>query len=317
MEIGSTGQGSTGRRARYGTRARRLLGFGASAAVLACGLAFGGPRAEASPAVYHVWCGDWDANPANATTLGSISTVPLKDGAVAEIEWGAYDGHEYAWAQLVDAPVGDHIALYWVDNQNNATYQCGDSHGYNDATVWQGTHETWTAGVPLTAPRAGDAVASAEGYFVWNGSGNQEYQSPKFTIKPTRIPPPPSPPPPPAPSPSPPPTSHKPPVVRLLLHRSPASLVNGQTVRLFGRLRGLPSPAGVIVQLQALVTRPKRHWMTFGIATASSDGRFSYTYRFTRTTRIQVYRLRARIPSQLGFPYRAAASRPEPVRVTG
>jgi len=294
--------------------------------MLAIALQLGVGSAAASPEIYHVCCGDWDANPANATTLGAINTVPLKDGAVAEIVWGTYGGHEYTWAKLIDAPVGDTIALYWEDNQNHATYQCGDSHGYDNATVWQGTNQTWTAGVPLTAPRSGDATAIAEGYYVWNSGGQQEYQSPRFTITPSQAPTPtpppvPTPAPTPAPVPVPPipaPTRHPSPSPRthLLFARSRQSLYNGQSVRLFGRIGG-SGRAGLLVELEALVTTPSRHWLTFAVTRTSTGGRFSYRYRFTATTGIQIYRLRARLPAQLGFPHRAVVSTPVRVRVVG
>jgi hypothetical protein len=337
---------STIRDRRSSKLARRTAGV-----VVALGLLLCTGSAAASTDVYHVWCGDWDANPFNppATVVGGINTVPLKDGAIATLQWGNYLGHEYVWAKLVNAPVGDHLALWWEDNQNHARYQCGDSHGYDDATVWSNTSETWTGGVPITPPRSGDAVAVHEGYFVWNNQGQNEYPSPQFSLKPW---PNPSPSPSPSPSPNPPPPgpsgppSSGPPTVappppglgckpavdpaRLTLFRAPGKLHNGHRVHLWGRPPGLSVPAGIVVLLRAL-ENPHRHtWITFGAAITNQCGRFSYWYRFTRTTtrclpglasppgcRVRYYSLRALVPFQAGYVLGPVFSRPVVVGVIG
>jgi hypothetical protein len=73
--------------------------------------------------------------------------------------------------------------------------------------------------------------------------------------------------------------------------------------------------SGVSVELQALVRR--HHWLTFAVAYTSPGGKFSYRYKFTETTGLQVYSFRARVPSQTGFPFHAAKSGRVRVRVSG
>jgi hypothetical protein len=344
--------------ARYGNRSRRAARLGVIAAWLALGLQLGLPNAHATPAMHPVWCGDWDANPGkvdptnaanNTTVLRTMRVVPLQDNAIAEIQQGMYQGHQYAWAQLVNAPSRDHITLYWLArfaNQNRAWYQCGDSHGYDDATVWPGSHSTWTAGVPLTPPQSGDAVAIQASYAVWTSSGQEEYKSPNFPVTPW-TPPPQSPPPPPPPptSPPPPPSGSNPPPdtsAHLLLrcsyklhrfrwvqcsrtlHHRP--LHNLQSIRLCGSIAGATVPPGLVVALQA-IGPGLRHWRTFWVGTtraatgACPNGQvpdqFSDLYTFSATTGMTVYSLRALIPAQLGLPATSIVSRHVHVRVAG
>jgi hypothetical protein len=99
------------------------------------------------------------------------------------------------------------------------------------------------------------------------------------------------------------------------LAASPHRLHNGQTVRLSGRLRGRPYPrSGVLVEIQA---RRSGGWQTFGTAKANRAGRFHFVYEFTRTSGVQVYKLRASVPRQAVYPYAAGASHPVRVRVRG
>jgi hypothetical protein len=109
------------------------------------------------PATAHAasktWCQSWDPNPANATDkqLAPFSQkVPNSDGSISEIDQGYYNGTLYYWANLSHAPVGDQIALIWTWTGNEKQYQCGDSHGSSVATVWSGSSDTWTAGVPAS-----------------------------------------------------------------------------------------------------------------------------------------------------------------------
>jgi hypothetical protein len=100
------------------------------------------------------------------------------------------------------------------------------------------------------------------------------------------------------------------------LHASPRSLRNGQTVTLAGRLKAGPFPRqpGVLVELQA---RRGKRWQTFGTTRANGNGRYRFRYRFTRTTGVQRYRLRARVTPQNGYPYAGGTSRPARVTVSG
>jgi hypothetical protein len=114
---------------------------------------FSTAQAHAAPSEHHVWCGDWDPNPANTTDKqivpGTIKS-PQKDGSVVEFDEGYYQGTLYIWVNLANAPVGDQVALIWEYAKNDGWYQCGDAHGYNAATVYAGSSDTWTAGVPAS-----------------------------------------------------------------------------------------------------------------------------------------------------------------------
>ena len=93
------------------------------------------------------------------------------------------------------------------------------------------------------------------------------------------------------------------------------TLHNGGTLRLRGRLPGRPIPRkGVLVALQAL--RPSG-WQNFGTARSNREGRFAFRYLFSRTTGLQRYRIRARVPGQAAYPYAPGASRPVTVTVRG
>ena len=120
---------------------------------------------------------------------------------------------------------------------------------------------------------------------------------------------------PPPPPPNPPPTPAPMPRARLSLHRSRGFLHNGQVVRLRGNVAVAPVPPGIVVELQAWEGRHR--WLTFGVALTRDGGKFSYAYRFTRTTGVQVYLLRARLPTQDGYSARTVASHPVHITVVG
>lgn len=86
------------------------------------------------------------------------------------------------------------------------------------------------------------------------------------------------------------------------LKPSRRTLRNGETVVLRGRLLGRPIPlSGKLVTVQAWTSHG---WLTFGNARASSkDGRWSYRYTFTGTTRTSRYRFRAVVPLEDAYPY--------------
>jgi hypothetical protein len=71
---------------------------------------------------------------------------------------------------------------------------------------------------------------------------------------------------------------------------------------------------GAVVELQA---KRETGWQTFGTTRARRSGRFRFRYQFSRTTGVQRYRLRARVPSQAGYPYAPGSSRPIKVTVRG
>jgi hypothetical protein len=109
--------------------------------------------ATAHAATPKTWCQSWDPNPANTTDkkLAPFSEkITNEDGSVSEIDQGYYNGVLYYWANLSHATVGDQVALMWWWTQDGNQYQCGDSHGSSRATVWSGSSDTWTAGVPAS-----------------------------------------------------------------------------------------------------------------------------------------------------------------------
>jgi hypothetical protein len=85
-------------------------------------------------------------------------------------------------------------------------------------------------------------------------------------------------------------------------------LRNGDEVVFRGRVQSGPIPeTGKLVTLQALT---RRGWTTFGNARArTTDGRWSYRYRFTGTTVRSRYTFRVVVPAESGYPYARGASR--------
>ncbi len=93
------------------------------------------------------------------------------------------------------------------------------------------------------------------------------------------------------------------------------SFVNGETMRLRGKLRGrsIP-PEGKLVELQVLL---RGRWRTFATTRAGRSGRWYYDYRFDGTRGSQTYRFRARVPREATYPYETGGSRVVRVRVGG
>jgi len=101
---------------------------------------------------------------------------------------------------------------------------------------------------------------------------------------------------------------------RIALRPSRRVLRNGQAVVLKGRLRDGPHPRRpLLVELQS---RRSSGWQTFGTTTARG-GRFKFRYRFTRTSGVQRYQLRARVARQAVYPYAPGASKPVTLEVRG
>jgi hypothetical protein len=102
---------------------------------------------------------------------------------------------------------------------------------------------------------------------------------------------------------------------RATLKAGPKKLRNGQRVELTGSLPE-PKAAGRVVVLQANVPGSHR-WITFRKATTGERGRFKADYHFTSTTRKIIYRFRAVVPHQAGYPWLQGTSRPVSVSVRG
>jgi hypothetical protein len=90
-------------------------------------------------------------------------------------------------------------------------------------------------------------------------------------------------------------------------------LRNGKAVRFRGSIPGAPGGARKVVELQV---RKGRSWMTFR-STRLRDGRFSESYRFTRTYGKARYVFRARVRAESGFPFTTGYSKTVGVTVRG
>jgi hypothetical protein len=92
-------------------------------------------------------------------------------------------------------------------------------------------------------------------------------------------------------------------------------VVNGDAVRLTGRIKTGPVPAGgKLVELQFY---SRGQWRTFKTTHSDPRGRWKHTYRFTGTVGRQVYRLRVHMPRENGYQYADGGSRSLRVTVRG
>ena len=79
---------------------------------------------------------------------------------------------------------------------------------------------------------------------------------------------------------------------------------NGRTIHFTGRIPGAPATAGTRVELQAWADG---EWIPFKTAPLK-HGRFSASYRFTRTFSVNRYRFRAVVHKDPALPYVAGTS---------
>jgi len=85
------------------------------------------------------------------------------------------------------------------------------------------------------------------------------------------------------------------------------SYANGEVMRLRGKVRtGRIPTTGKLVELQAKI---RGRWRTFATTRTSRGGRWSYDYRFDGTRQRIIYRLKARIPREQGYPFVTGNSR--------
>lgn len=100
--------------------------------------------------------------------------------------------------------------------------------------------------------------------------------------------------------------------IRVSSHRA----VNGSSVVFRGRLRGRPVPeTGKLVELQVFT---RGRWRTFAQPRASvRTGRWAFRYRFEAVRGNVIFRFRARIRREAGYPYELGTSRQVAVRVRG
>ena len=84
-------------------------------------------------------------------------------------------------------------------------------------------------------------------------------------------------------------------------------------MRFRGTIAGAPRGSRKVVELQV---RKGKRWMTFR-STRLRNGRFSESYRFTRTVHRTRYVFRARVRAESGFPFETGHSRQVGVTVRG
>jgi len=99
------------------------------------------------------------------------------------------------------------------------------------------------------------------------------------------------------------------------LKLSAGEVENGAEIKIRGALPGRQA-GGRVVVLQASALHSSR-WYTFRRATTNESGVFRARYRFDATTATTVYRIRAVVPRQRGYPWEVGHSKPALVEVRG
>ncbi len=92
-------------------------------------------------------------------------------------------------------------------------------------------------------------------------------------------------------------------------------LFNGEAAVFGGRIRGGSIPAGgKLIEIQAYF---RRKWRTISTTRSDRGGRWRFAYTFGGTTGKVVYRFRARVPAESGYPFASGASKAAKVTVRG
>jgi hypothetical protein len=92
-------------------------------------------------------------------------------------------------------------------------------------------------------------------------------------------------------------------------------VVNGQTIRLHGHLRGGHYPVGgKLITLQVYL---RGAWHTFATTRSHNHGRWHFDYRFDGTVGTQHYRFRAVVPHEATYPFATGTSPDTRVTVRG
>lgn len=95
----------------------------------------------------------------------------------------------------------------------------------------------------------------------------------------------------------------------------PRRILNGETVTFRGRVLGGPiPPGGKLVELRRWTGR---RWDPFRVVRTGPDGRWSHTEPVVSVSGLVVFRLRAHIPVEAGFPYAAGRTTARNLRVKG
>ena len=96
---------------------------------------------------------------------------------------------------------------------------------------------------------------------------------------------------------------------------NPRRIVNGETVTFRGRVRGGPIPAtGKLIELRRWTGR---RWDPFRVVRTDPAGRWSHTEPVVSVSGFVIFRLRAAIPAEAGFPYSHGRTRARELRVRG
>lgn len=96
---------------------------------------------------------------------------------------------------------------------------------------------------------------------------------------------------------------------------SPPRILNGETVTFKGRVRGGPiPPSGKLIELQKWTGR---QWAPFRLVRTDSDGRWQHTEPVVSVRGLVIFKLRAAIPAEAGFPFAAGRTVARKLRVQG
>ncbi len=96
---------------------------------------------------------------------------------------------------------------------------------------------------------------------------------------------------------------------------TPPKILNGETVTFKGRVRGGPIPPdGKLIELRKWTGR---QWAPFRVVRTDATGRWSHVEPVVSVTGLVIFRLRAHIPAEAGFPYVAGRTVARNLRVRG
>lgn len=102
-------------------------------------------------------------------------------------------------------------------------------------------------------------------------------------------------------------------IPRVAMKTSKSALRNKQSVRFSGKVKGAPRGVRKVVEIQGL---DGRKWRTIAtVRLGKKGGKYRYSYRFTRTTRPTLYKFRASVRAEKGWPFLTGHSRSRTVTV--
>ncbi len=96
---------------------------------------------------------------------------------------------------------------------------------------------------------------------------------------------------------------------------NPSRILNGETVTFKGRVRGGPIPPnGKLIELRKWTGR---QWAPFRLVRTDASGRWQHTEPVVSVRGLVIFKLRASIPSEAGFPFAAGRTVARKLRVQG